>query len=1167
MTKQDLKFIHLRVHSSYSLSEGAIAPGEVALLAANENMPAVAVTDSGNLFGLLEISMGCTKAGVQAIPAIEIELSEKTENESIKLGKAVLIAKNEAGYLNLLKLGSQSFFNSEDHTKPHVDYEDFLKCKEGIILLTGGYNGFINNFIRNKRATYAKQVLENLKNEFAEGELYIELNRFKDYEEKDVENQLLNIATELNIPLVATNNVLFPTAEMHEAQEILMCIADARVIIDEGRKKSSNQSYFKSQTEMAKLFEDLPEALENTIKIAKKCNYIVSGEAPMLPNFPTLGGRSDEDELRDVCFKGLCERLGISEQPTEKQKEEYQNYFDRLDYEVGVICKMGFPGYFLIVSDFIRWAKENDIPVGPGRGSGAGSVVAWAMQITNLDPIRFGLLFERFLNPERVSMPDFDIDFCQERRGEVIKYVQKKYGHTRVAQIITFGKLQARAVLRDVGRVLQIPYPQVDRICKMIPFNPVDPVTLEKAVDMDRELQNARKEDEVIAHLINIALQLEGMHRHASTHAAGVVIGPKDLVEIVPLYTDHKSDMPTTQYSMKYSEAAGLVKFDFLGLKTLTLISKAVKLVEKNESVKIDIDDVEFDDKKTFELLAEGKGVGVFQMESAGMRDAMRKMQIDSIEDIIALISLYRPGPMENIPTYIARKLGREKPDYIHEMLVECLKETHGVIIYQEQVMQIAQILAGYTLGGADLLRRAMGKKVKAEMDAQREIFVEGSVENGVDKKKADEIFDLVAKFAGYGFNKSHAAAYAAIGYQTAYLKAHYPYEFFVATMNQEIGDTDKLLVFKEEAKRMGLRILPPDINQSYPYFTTEIDKNGEKSIRYGFGALKGVGIDAMEKMCEERVQNGAFKDITDFILRSEENVMNKRQLESLALSGAFDALDSNRRKLFEHASEMVAFNKYINHEKKTQQESLFAAVEDPNLNKNFRFTEFNDYEAQEKTFKEFDAIGFYLNNHPIDSVLPLISKSKFTFIEELDDKVPETKKPKEGERKYVEGFKTSLIGVANKVVHRSRGGKRFSYFFLSDPTGMTEVNIFNEDLIAKSRDFLNSNTTICVEVEIRRDEGGMRIIASNIYSVESYFEMVQMEAEITLQESDLSEEKIQALRDLVANKTNGEIPVKLKVKTGEGVVVDMKLPREYALSTGHFASGVSNDFDMKIKN
>lgn len=1169
----NLKFIHLRTHSSYSLSEGAVRPEEIAGFAANNDMPALALTDSGNLFGLLEITLSCQKNGVQLIPAVEIYFTEDKENKANELNKVVLIGQNEKGYLNLLKIVSNSFLHNDDSSTPSISWGDIENNNdnEGLILLTGGYNGILDSKIREGQIADAESLLVKLSNIFA-GRIYIELNRLGQQKEVETEAVLLKFAKSKNLPIVATNNVMFPTKEMSEAQDALMCIAGGNVVDDDSRDRCSAEQYFKSQDEMAELFTDLPEALESTIKIAKRCSYLARAEAPMLPDFPCEGGRTAAEEIKAQAFTGLCNRLAIEVDDKESQDGKYKDYFTRLDFEIDVINNMGFPGYFLIVSDFIKWAKSQDIPVGPGRGSGAGSVVAWAMQITNLDPLRFGLLFERFLNPERVSMPDFDIDFCQERRGEVIHYVQDRYGYENVAQIITFGKLQARAVLRDVGRVMQIPYSKTDRICKMIPFNPIDPVTLAKAVEMDPELQAERDNDEVIGKLIDIGLKLEGMHRHASTHAAGVVIGPKPLTEILPIYSDPRSPMPITQYSMKYSEVAGLVKFDFLGLKTLTLISKAVAMIKVNEGFDIDIGQIPLDDERTFSMLAEGKGNGVFQMESAGMQDAMRKMKVDSFEDIIALISLYRPGPMENIPRYIACKLGREKPDYLHPMLEECLKETYGVIIYQEQVMQIAQIMGGYSLGAADLLRRAMGKKIKAEMDAQRELFVKGAVENKVQKKKAEEIFDLVAKFAGYGFNKSHAAAYALIGYQTAYLKAHYPAEFICACLNMVIGDTDKILMFREEARRMGIDILSPSINNSYAHFVTEKNKeSGEKAIRYALGALKNVGIDAVEILESERRENGNYKSLSDFISRVPKQVMNKRQTESLAACGAFDEIHNNRRQLFEEATILVRYNASFQEEKNDDQSSLFASVDTPE-SRDVRLQNIEDWADEEKSFKEFDAIGFYLGKHPVTNYLSILPENRFMRIQDMEDKVPyqsnEIKKDKYGRRQRPKGFELLLIGVPNRVVHRTSNGRRFSYFSLSDPTGMTEINIFNDELINKARDILEDKNVIIVRAEARRDEGGIRTQASDIITVDEFLESLSARAEITIEEGSQGEELVSKLSGLAGNDNlKAPIPIRISIKTNNGFLVKMKLPNKFSAERKQLSTLMKGykDIDFKI--
>ena len=722
-------------------------------------------------------------------------------------------------------LVSKSFLNRETGLSPHITFSALEERSGGLIALSGGSEGLFSSLLLDEQENKIDGLVQKFKTLFPDN-FYIEITRHGTKKERDLEQSFIDLAFKYDLPLVATNDTFFLTKDMHEAQDVLSCIGTGKFFLDADRKKISKEQYFKSQNDMEELFSDLPEAIENTVNIAKKCHIMAFERPPTLPSFDSSKGFSEPGELKNQSVAGLKIRLDKKfklEQTSEEDKAKIEKeYAARLDFELEIIIKMNFSGYFLIVSDFIKWSKDNDIPVGPGRGSGAGSIIAWSLQITDLDPIRFGLLFERFLNPERVSMPDFDIDFCQSRRDEVITYVQEKYGADYVAQIITFGKLQARAVLKDVGRVLQMPYNQVDRICKLIPFNALEAVTLEKAIDMDKDLQQAIKEDPQVTKLVNIALKLEGLNRHASTHAAGVVIGDKPLYEICGLYNDQGSTMPAVGYSMKYAEAAGLVKFDFLGLKTLTTIFDTVKLIEQNRGIKIDINNLLLDDKGTFEMLALGDSIGAFQIESSGMRSVLKQMKADKFEDIIALISLYRPGPMDNIPTYIRRKHGEEKIIYPHPLLEKCLAETYGVIVYQEQVMEIAKVLAGYSLGGADVLRRAMGKKIKEEMDKQRLIFVEGAMKNGLDEKLAGEIFDLVDKFAGYGFNKSHAAAYALISYQTAFLKAHYLPEFLTASINLEIDNTDKINTFLQVAKSHDIPILPPSVNESEAYFSVE---------------------------------------------------------------------------------------------------------------------------------------------------------------------------------------------------------------------------------------------------------------------------------------------------------------------------------------------------------
>jgi DNA polymerase-3 subunit alpha len=825
-------FIHLCNHTIFSLCKGAIHINDIVKKALKDQMPAIAIADISNLFGALEFSIACQKNNIQPIIACDLTIDTEDLKKSnildLELEKTfkriILIAKNDQGYLNLTDLSSEIHLSRIRNLTPHIKLSKLQEKSEGLIAICGGEKGVLGKNILENNQNAAEKLAEKFK-EIFRTDFYIQISRHGLENEQKIEQNLIDIAYKFNIPLVAINDNYFLDQSMYEAQDVLNCIGQKRYLIEKDREKLTKNHYFKSSSEMLELFSDLPEAIENTVNIAKKCYIMAFEREPTLPHFPTKNGVSESEELEEKSKKGLEDRLRFKfEMEQVSNPEELTKiYNERLEYELSIIKRMNFSGYFLIVSDFITWSKENGIPVGPGRGSGAGSIVAWVLQITDLDPLRFGLLFERFLNPERVSMPDFDIDFCQARRDEVIDYVQKKYGKEMVAQIITFGKLQAKAAIKDVGRVLQMPYNQVDRICKLIPFNAIEAVTLEKAISMDKDLQNAIKEDEEIKKLTDIALMLEGVNRHASTHAAGIVIGDKKLKEIGCLYTDDINSMPAIGYSMKYAEKAGLVKFDFLGLKTLTVIDNSVKLINKSRGTNLNISKIPIDDKDTFDMLSEGDSIGVFQIESSGMRSVLKQMKPDKIEDIIALISLYRPGPMDNIPTYIRRKAGLEKIEYPHPLLEQVLEETYGVIVYQEQVMEIAKILGGYSLGAADLLRRAMGKKDKDEMDKQRKIFIEGAAKNDIDAKKSEEIFELVNKFAGYGFNKSHAAAYAMISYQTAYLKANYPVEFIIASINLEIDNSEKINNFLQMAKDHNIKILPADINKSKALFDLEI--------------------------------------------------------------------------------------------------------------------------------------------------------------------------------------------------------------------------------------------------------------------------------------------------------------------------------------------------------
>jgi DNA polymerase III subunit alpha len=1049
-------FVHLHLHSAYSLAEGAIHLKALAKLCVGEKMPAVAVTDTNNLFGALEASEILAEAGVQSITGLQLAIDPNSLDMAVPksgyLPHLVLLAQNEQGYKNLMALSSAAFLTSPLDGYHCCDLQKLLDHSEGVICLTGGRDGVLSFLLKEGRADDAKKLTQKLADSFS-NRLYVELQRHKD--KAADENALLSIAYDLNLPLVATNEPFFPARDDYEAHDALLCIAEGAYIHQDDRRKVTPEHYFKSAAEMTKLFADLPEAIENTIEIAKRCAFRPRTHAPILPNF--ANGGSEADELKRQAKEGLKLRLQQVELATDEE-----DYWQRLDIELDIINRMGFPGYFLIVADFIQWAKGHDIPVGPGRGSGAGSVVAWALTITDLDPLRFGLLFERFLNPERVSMPDFDIDFCQDRRDEVITYVQEKYGRDRVAQIITFGKLQARAVLRDVGRVLHMPYMQVDRICKLVPSNPANPVTLAEAIATEPKLREERDSDEQVAALLQKALKLEGLYRHASTHAAGVVIGDRPLQELVPLYLDPRSDMPATQFNMKWVEPAGLVKFDFLGLKTLTVIQRALALI-KQTGIDIDMAQLPVDDKKTFEMLGEGAAIGVFQLESTGMRATLRSMKPDTLEDIIALVSLYRPGPMENIPEYIERKYGRSKPDYLHPKLEEVLKETYGVIIYQEQVMQIAQILSGYSLGDADLLRRAMGKKKKEEMDKQRKRFVEGADANGVDTAKAEHIFDLVAKFAGYGFNKSHAAAYALIAYQTAWLKANHTAEFLAASMSLDMTNTDKLAVFMKEAKRCKIEVLPPDVNASGADFTVEDGK-----ILYALAAIKNVGAQAMGHIEEVRREGGPFKDIFDFAERVDGRQIGKRGFENLARAGAFDKLLNNRAQIMANVEFLVRYSVQAGEERNSAQKGLFAdepaALHRPPL----KLAE--QWVPLKRLDEERGAIGFYFSGHPLDDYIARLDRNKHSLVSDVEDKVPATGR-----------VPLYLAGVIRNVnQRRSKAGKPFAWVEISDPSGELEITVFSE-LLSVASEHLVPGTLVWMTVSGERRDGVLRFTGEGV--------------------------------------------------------------------------------------
>jgi DNA polymerase-3 subunit alpha len=1089
-------FVHLRAHSAYSLSEGAIKVKELVQLAKQQGMPAVALTDHGNLFGALEFAQAATEAGVQPIVGCEFGLRRSLgDGRNLRPGPSpppdsvVLLAQSEGGYRNLLKLVSRSFLETEGGDAPQLDVAALEGLSEGLLLLTGGPAGPVGRLLLEGQGDDARSMLLRLAALFP-GRLYVELMRHGLPAEDRIEGALIDLAYRHDLPLVATNGVFFTDALFFEAHDALLCIAQGTTISETSRRRLTPHHHFKSPATMRHLFADVPEAVDNTLVVARRCAYMPEPRKPILPPFPTAG-KAESAVLREMAEAGLERRLltqVVASEPGEDARAAAAKpYRERLAFELDVIIKMGFAGYFLIVAEFIQWAKAQGIPVGPGRGSGAGSVVAWALTITDLDPLRLGLLFERFLNPERVSMPDFDIDFCQDRREEVLRHVQEKYGRDRVAQIITIGTLQARAVLRDVGRVLEMPYGQVDRLCKLVPYNPANPVKLQQAIDGEPLLQQMRESDEAVARLIAIALKLEGLYRHASTHAAGVVIGDRPLDELVPLYRDPRSDMPVTQFNLKYVEIAGLVKFDFLGLKTLTVLARALDLL-RARGVDLDLANLPLDDRASYELLARGDTVGVFQLEGAGMRDVLKKLVPDRFEDIIAVNALYRPGPMENIPRYIAVKHGEERRDCLHPALEPILAETHGIMIYQEQVMQIAQVLSGYSLGGADLLRRAMGKKIKAEMEAQRKAFIDGAVARGVAERIAEHIFEQVAKFAGYGFNKSHAAAYALVAYQTAYLKANHPVEFLAASMTLDLGNTDKLNVFRGECDRLGIKLLPPDINRSAVDFAVETTPKGP-AIRYALAAVKGVGAQAMRELVAEREARGPFRDLVDLARRLDARSVNRRSFESLAKAGAFDGLNRNRAQSFAAAEMLLRYAAAAADERASQQVSLFG---DDAVGRGPALPVVQDWPSIERLQHEFDAIGFYLSSHPLDGYGKSLERVGVVRFADLPSRLAGGGATR---------FKLAGIVIGRKERTSARGN-RFAFVQMSDASGVFEVTLFSE-ILSQSRPLLDAGQPLLVTVDVRAEEDTLRLTAQRIEPLDGVVAQAAAGLKVFLAEGD----------------------------------------------------------------
>ncbi len=1120
------EFVHLRVHSAYSLAEGAVRIPELVKLCQEHNMPAVAVTDSANLFGALEFALAAAKGGVQPIVGCQLAIlaDDDQANDSVGAGVAhtdpaselVVLVQSETGYRNLLHLVSQSFATEDPMRRAQLYMSELSGHTEGLIALTGGVAGRVGRLLANSQREAAEHALHAL-SELFPGGLYVELQRHGLDSEDRIETALIDLAYANDLPLVATNEVFFTEADMYEAHDALLCISQSAYVSQSERRRVTPDHRFKSAAEMRALFADLPEAIDNTVVIARRCAYMPTASQPTLPPYASGEDVDENAELHRQADAGLEARLDKHVYNTDMDPAAWeataQPYRERLKFELQVIEDMGYSGYFLIVADFIKWAKSHDIAVGPGRGSGAGSVVAWSLTITDLDPLRWGLFFERFLNPERVSMPDFDIDFCQERRDEVIRYVQERYGHDRVAQIITFGKLQARAVVRDVGRVLEMPYGQVDRIAKLVPNNPANPVSLQQALDSEAQLQELQRSDENIAHLLDLALKLEGLYRNSSTHAAGVVIGDRPLEEIIPLYRDPRSETLATQFSMKYVESAGLVKFDFLGLKTLDVLQKSVALLA-NRGVAIDLESLPLDDAATFEMLSHGDTTGVFQCESSGVRDVLRKLKPDRFEDIIAVVALYRPGPMDNIPSYISRKHGHEAVDYLHKDLEECLSETYGIPIYQEQVMQMAQALAGYTLGGADLLRRAMGKKIKAEMDAQRDDFVSGAKQHGVEEDTAVRIFETIAKFAGYGFNKAHAAAYALIAYQTAYLKANYPVEFFAASMTLDMNNTDKLALYQQELERQSIVLLPPDINRSEVEFSVghTAPGDGEEAsgaIRYALAAIKGVGPAAMASVVRERQENGPFSDVFDVAGRVDPHALNKRLLEHLVAAGAFDSLNGNRAQVFLGIDRIMGHAHTRHAERESGQFNLLGDNEAGGLADAPRLEPVDDWPQAERLERELDAVGFYLSAHPLDEYASALERLGVPRYDNLADTVAAN-----GGTMIV-----MLAGTVLNIQHRtSQRGSRYAFIQLSDASGAYEVTAFSE-VLAANRELLEGAKPVLLQVAARLEEDQLRLTVQSVRDLDTAAAAAPMVIKIWLDDAA----PLPSLKTIIEREASGE--------------------------------------------
>jgi len=1129
-------FNHLKVHTQYSICEGAIKIDELADFCKSKKIKSIGLSDSYNLCGALEFSEKISKVGTQPIIGTQINV-----NLDDIFGKVSLYATSETGYKNLTKLSSKSYLKNDRITEPSCNLEDLLENNEDLVLLTGNYKNFFGKLFYKNKLKDIEEILNSLKSSF-KNKLYIEVQRHNEHQEKNFENYLLNISKSLQIPLIATQEIFYLDENMYEAHDALICIGEKNFVDDKNRFRYSNQHYFKSQEELENLYSDIPEALENNYNFHLRFNFKPKKSKPILPSIANKESSSPEEELSKLAKKGLENRLAnfiLKKNKIESKEKITKIYEDRLNHEINIINSMDYSSYFLIVSDYIKWAKKNSIPVGPGRGSGAGSLVAYSLDITDLDPIEFDLIFERFLNPDRISMPDFDIDFCEDKRDQVFEYLKSKYKNG-VAHIITFGKLKARMVLRDVGRVLGLSYGHVDRICKMVPFDPSRPLTLQESIDREPRFKEEIKNNVKVKKLIELSLKLEGLNRNMATHAAGVVIAGDKLAEQFPLYIDHSSNLtlPSTQYDMYSSENAGLVKFDLLGLKTLTVIDNTIKRL-KLKKIDLDITKINHNDKKVFSMLSTGETTGLFQLESAGMREAIKQMKPNKFDDIIALVALYRPGPMSNIPIYNDCKNGIKEPDYIHLTLKDILKPTYGIIIYQEQVMQIAQTLAGFTAGEADILRRAMGKKKKAELDRQKERFINGALKNGIAKDVANFVFTKIEPFAQYGFNKSHAAAYALIAYQTAYLKTYYKEDFIAATMSTELTNTSKLREFVEELKKLNIEIIKPSINKCFSDFKAF---NGK--IFYGLGAIKNVGLEAISNIVNERENNGQFKSFLDFINRVNAKDVNKLQLEGLVKAGVFDEFDQDRHKILNSIPKVIQKIKNINDDKENHQSNLFGEQE--KNKEEFDFESSTPWSVKELLSEEFKSIGFYLTNHPLNEFEEIFNQLKIRSYNQFYED--------ESNEGRVAG---TIMSIQEK---KSAKGTPYAIIKFSDKKAEFELFLFSEILVA-NRNRLKESESFVITLQkdkITGDETKKRINVKKILNLEEAINKPYSKVTIELK----NDFNLDEIKQLLSNRGETEINLVVKDKNKKAIY-SLQENREFDLN--HLKSIKAKEYVEKI--